>query len=94
MSRSLLLPGLALVFFLVGCGRAPSATITLHGGGDNIATAEGPGFVVEAEPNSAELQDGRLTVNGKRYGTIGNGDRIVVESNGRVLINDKERSSE
>jgi hypothetical protein len=81
--------GALLFTAFLGCSQQPTATIAVRGGG-SVATADGPGFVVKSGENSAELKSGELNVNSKSYGTITTGAAIVVEEDGRVLINDQE----
>ncbi len=51
-------------------------------------------FLVQSETSSAEVNDGKLTVNGKAYGTVADGAAILVEENGKVSVNGKERLPE
>lgn len=51
-------------------------------------------FSVQDGTNSVELKDGRLTVNGKSYGKIADGAKIVVDEAGKVTLNGQPRSPE
>ncbi len=49
-------------------------------------------FSVQDGTNTAELKDGRLTVNGKQLGAIPDGAKILVDENGIVTVNGQTRS--
>jgi len=44
--------------------------------------------------NELSVQEGRLTVNGKAYGTLKDKDSILVDESGKVMVNGMQRSPE
>jgi hypothetical protein len=90
-----------LAVVAAGCGRISSTTekpvaasykYEIHGGRGGYQRGQAESFSATAGKNSASLRDGRLTVNGKGYGRLNDGDSIVVEENGAVKINGAEQS--
>ncbi len=51
-------------------------------------------FSVQAGTNTASLEMGRLTVNGRSYGVVADGAKILIEENGKVLVDGEERRPE
>lgn len=62
--------------------------------GGGYTKGHGATFSVQDGSNVTELKDGRLRVNGKGYGAIADGAKIVVDENGVVTINGQARSPE
>ena len=100
--RALASMAVATVFF-VGCTRtsphSPVPPVMAYdfevrrpGGGHTKGQAAT--FSVEDGTNTVELKDGRLTVNGKAFGTIAGGAKIVVDEAGKVTVNGQPRSPE
>jgi hypothetical protein len=69
----------------------PSYSYEVRGeGAVSHGTASEP-LSVSAGKNALTIKDGRLTVNGKDYGTVKSGDSIVVDRDGQVSINGAKR---
>ena len=51
-------------------------------------------FSIDDNTNRVQLKDGRLTVNGKEYGPIADGGKILVDENANVTVNGQPRSPE
>jgi hypothetical protein len=71
-----------------GCG-GPTASIEILDG-DTATIASGNVLVLNGFRQHATLMAGRLTVNGKSYGAISDGATVIVEDDGRVLVNGVE----
>jgi hypothetical protein len=93
--------------FLGGCNQPPqpgagSGTVKpvagydfeVRGADGSYTKGQGATFSVQAGANSAEVKDGKLTVNGKAYGAVADGATIRVDGNGNVSVNGEERSPE
>jgi hypothetical protein len=63
-------------------------------GGGEVSSGEAEDFRVGVGPNTAELNRGDLTVNSKAYGKLNGGDQLLVEADGRVLVNGVPREPE
>jgi hypothetical protein len=53
-----------------------------------------PSNSVQSGKYFTEFKDGKLTVNGKPYGAVEDGATVVIEENGKIMINGKERLPE
>jgi hypothetical protein len=66
----------------------------VRGAAGSFTRGQAETFSVQSGASSAEVKDRKLTVNGKAYGTVADGATILVEENGKVLVNGKERLPE
>jgi hypothetical protein len=66
----------------------------VRGPAGSVTRGHAATFSVQSGHTSAELKDRKLTVNGKTYGTVADGATILVEENGKVSVNGKERLPE
>jgi hypothetical protein len=66
----------------------------VHRAGGGRTTGNAATFSVHDGANVTQLKDGRLTVNGKGYGSIADGAKIVVDETGKVTINGQAHSPE
>jgi len=100
--RGVLVTG-AVALCLAGCNRPASTEavspvagydfeVRRPGGGHTKGQAAS--FSLQDGTNVAELKGGRLTVNGKGYGAIADGAKIVVDERGTVTVNGQTRSPE
>jgi hypothetical protein len=44
--------------------------------------------------NRLQIQEGRMTVNGRSYGALKNGDSVLVDQDGQVFVNKEVRQPE
>jgi hypothetical protein len=91
------------VLFLSGClsmeASVPAVAPVKTGSGytleirraNGTATVQGRNFMINRDNVSLELQDGKLTVNGKDMGAIAEGSTIAINEEGVVLVNGEER---
>ena len=61
--------------------------------GDSFSTGQGEELSAQCGSNTAEIKGGKLTVNGKPYGTVVGGTKILIHD-GKVFVDGKERSPE
>src|SRR5262249_41218596 len=76
----------------VAAGRAASYQYEVRGAGGAHQRGEAETFTVTAGANTVSVQDGRLTVNGKGYDRLKDGDAILVDEGGQVSVNGTARS--
>jgi hypothetical protein len=57
-------------------------------------SGEASTFSIQGDQSSVEMKDQRLTIDGKNFGMIPEGATILVEEDGRVLINGSEKTAE
>jgi hypothetical protein len=79
---------LAFALLAAGCGSKPPIVIYEVRGGGSANVGQESTASSNVGNNHLELQKGKLTVNGKQYGLLKNGDRVVVEEDGTVKVND------
>jgi len=101
--RALYLLIAVLMAVTCGCDRSPptvaakqaaSYKFEVRGPGGVYNRGDAGSFSVTSGQTTASLQDGRLTVNGKSYGQMKDGDSILVEESGKVSVNGTARSPE
>lgn len=93
----------AIAVTFVGCNRSIPTEVAhpvagydfevLRVGG-GLTKGQAAEFSVQDGTNVTELKDGRLTVNGKRYGNIPDGKKILVDEDGAVTLDGQPRSPE
>ncbi len=91
-----------LLSLLAGCYQpappAPAAvnySYTLrYNGGQTFGIGSAANIDTKAGDNRLQIDGGRLTVNGKSYGPLADGDRVLVEIDGTVSVNDQKREPE
>jgi hypothetical protein len=66
----------------------------VRGAGGAHTRGQAATFSIQAGANSAEVKDGKLTVNGKSYGVVADGATILAEETGKVTLNGQERRPE
>ena len=95
----------ALLIVLVGClmmaiscshskttSVPPKASYSYEVRGEGSASAGmGQTANTESGKNRLEIKNGQLTVNGDSYGSLANGDKVLVELDGRVFVNGEAR---
>jgi hypothetical protein len=88
-----------------GCSQQPGAgggtvkpvagyDFEVRGAAGSFTKGQAATFSVQSGANSAEVKGRKLTVNGKAYGSVADGATILVEENGKVSVNGKERLPE
>jgi hypothetical protein len=104
--RSVQLVALLALGVASGCSRSPStapgvATRSVasykyenRGAGGAYQRGEAGTFSLTTGNNAVSVQEGRLTVNGKGYSALKNGDSIAVDESGGVTVNGALRSAE
>jgi len=101
MPNRILIPFcLSLALFTAGCGSrsfppGPAASVSYEVRGEGSVTkgtTETGSFMVAK--NSLELYGGRITANGKSYGSFKTGDAVLLDEQGRLFVNGAERTSE
>jgi hypothetical protein len=63
-------------------------------GEDGSSRGMGSDVTAHAGSNRLEIKNGRLTANGKSYGTLNDGDFVLLDRDGTVSINGKTRAAE
>ena len=61
--------------------------------GDSFSKGHGEELSAQCGGNTAEIKGGKLTVNGKPYGTVVGGTKILIHD-AKVFVDGKERSPE
>ena len=97
--RKAIIPTLILLC-LAGC-KPVSGTVTVHGIKYEIpfidassADASGDTYSFTSSSLSFTEKNGKLTVNGKEFGTIKAGDTVKIDGTGRVSVNGAPRNSQ
>jgi hypothetical protein len=93
----------SVALLLGGCGQSPPAgsgdkavhpvagyEFEVRGADGAHTSGHAETFSVQAGANSAEVKGGKLTVNGKAYGAVADGAKIIVDVNGKVTVNGDE----
>jgi hypothetical protein len=94
--RGLLAGAWFVIVAIVGCDRpavAPPPKAGYHfevHGAEGATTGQSLNFQIRRNETEAVMQGGMLTVNGKKFGSIPDGAKIVVKENGQVWVNETE----
>src|SRR5262245_7308764 len=103
MRAVLSMVAVSIALVLGGCGQTsqpgtakPVAgyNFEVRGAGGAYTKGQAATFSAQAGANSAEVKDGKLSVNGKSYGVVADGATILVEESGKVTVNGQERRPE
>jgi hypothetical protein len=73
---------------------AKSYKIDVLGPGGSHTYGESDNVMMTSGKNAVLVQDGRLSVNGKKYGLLNDKDTIVIDEDGKVKVNGVSRAPE
>jgi hypothetical protein len=94
MCRRALAAILLLAVALMGCSPAARPTVNYEvrgeDGGGTITGRSDEG-VHTAGKNRLQIKDGRILANEKDFGAVKEGDKVVLDKDGRVFVNGEER---
>jgi hypothetical protein len=106
MRFAVILISAGLVALALGCSRSPptpatptpatpAASYSYDVRDDGVASAGMAEDVnATAGKNRLEIHGGRLTANGKSYGSLKNGDAVLLNADGQLFVNGQNRQPE
>jgi hypothetical protein len=83
---------------LVGCSSSsapPAAPFQVSWDvrdGNSFTKGTGAGAYVRVGPHTLEIRDHRVILNGKAGGELKSGDKVLVDTDGRLFVNGEERT--
>lgn len=63
----------------------------VHGGGPGLTKIDGEAVMITNGPNRLEVKDSRLLANGRDCGAVQNGDKVVLDAEGQLFVNQEKR---
>jgi hypothetical protein len=84
-----------------GCNRPATPTqatatykFEMRRPGGAFQRAQGTTIALTMDNTSVSIQDGRLSMNGKSYGTLNDGDSVLIDENDQVTVNGAARTAD